>query len=176
MNIIVKTKEQINGIRKSSKLAAECLLYIKDFVKPGIKTIDLDKLLNEFIVKHNAIPAPLNYLGFPNSACISVNEVVCHGVPNEYVLKNGDIVNIDVTTILNGYYGDTSETFPVGKISKEAKKLMEITKSALNIGIQQVRPNNYYNNIGYEIGKYVLPQGYGIVTQFMAHGDGFFFF
>jgi methionyl aminopeptidase len=173
MNIIIKNKEQINGIRKSCKLAAETLNYLSDHIIPGISTEELDVLAAEFIKKNNAIAAPLNYNGFPKSICTSINEVVCHGIPCENdVLKNGDIINIDVTTILNGYYGDTSKTFAVGKVSKEAKDLIDVTEECLKIGIDQVYPNNYLGNIGYHIATFAKSKGYSVVYQFVGHGTG----
>ena len=155
MNVIIKNKEQINGIRKSCKLAAETLNYLSEHIAPGISTEELDVLAAEFIKKNNAIAAPLNYRGFPKSICTSINEVVCHGIPSENdVLKNGDIINIDVTTILNGYYGDTSKTFAVGKVTKEASDLIDITEKCLKIGIDQVYPDNHLGNIGFQIGTF----------------------
>ena len=173
MNIIIKNKEQINGIRKSCKLAAETLSYLSEYVTPGISTEELDNLAAEFIKKNNAIAAPLNYKGFPKSICTSINEVVCHGIPSTNdILKNGDIVNIDVTTILNGYYGDTSKTFAVGKVSKEAQDLIDITEKCLQAGIEQVYPNNHLGNIGFEIAKLAKSKGYSVVYQFVGHGTG----
>ena len=126
MNIIIKTTEQIEGIRKSSKLAGETLLYIEPYVKEGVSTEYLDSLIHQFMVERGAIPATLDYNGFPKSCCISLNEVVCHGIPStSTILKNGDILNVDVTTILDGYFGDTSKMFIVGQVSPEAEKLIK---------------------------------------------------
>jgi len=173
MNIIIKTKEQIDGIRKSSKLAGEVLLYIADFVKEGVSTYYLDQLINNYIVERNAIPATMNYNGFPKSCCISPNDVVCHGIPSEdVILKNGDILNIDVTTILNGYFGDTSKMFIVGETSETAMKLVNATKHCLDLGIQQVRPGNYFGNIGYVISRYAIAQGFTVVYEYCGHGVG----
>ena len=173
MNIIIKTKEQIDGIRKSSKLAGEVLLYIADFVKEGVSTYYLDQLINNYIVERNAIPATMNYNGFPKSCCISPNDVVCHGIPSEdVILKNGDILNIDVTTILNGYFVDTSKMFIVGETSETAMKLVNATKHCLDLGIQQVRPGNYFGNIGYVISRYAIAQGFTVVYEYCGHGVG----
>ena len=173
MNIIIKTKEQIDGIRKSSKLAGEVLLYIADFVKEGVSTYYLDQLINNYIVERNAIPATMNYNGFPKSCCISPNDVVCHGIPSEdVILKNGDILNIDVTTILNGYFGDTSKMFIVGETSETAMTLVNATKHCLDLGIQQVRPGNYFGNIGYVISRYAIAQGFTVVYEYCGHGVG----
>jgi len=173
MNIIIKTVEQIEGIRKSSKLAGEVLLYISDFVKEGVSTYYLDQLIHNYIVEHKAIPATMNYNGFPKSCCISPNDVICHGIPSEdVILKTGDILNIDITTILNGYFGDTSKMFIVGQTSEEALKLVNATKHCLDLGIQQVRPGNHFGNIGYAISRYAIAQGFTVVYEYCGHGVG----
>ncbi len=173
MAIIIKNQEQIEGIRKSSQLAGQTLNYIAPFVKAGVHTEYLDQLIEQFMRNHGAIPATLGYNGYPKSSCISPNNIICHGIPSkEMVLKEGDIVNIDVTTILNGYYGDTSRMFQVGEISKEASNLLEATKHCLHLGIQQVRPGNYFGNIGYVIGRYAQAIGYSVVYEFCGHGVG----
>jgi len=173
MSIIIKTKEQIDGIRESSRLAANVLLYIEEFVKEGVSTEYLDKLIHDYIVEHNAIPATLNYSGYPKSSCISLNEVVCHGIPSpDNIIKNGDILNIDVTTILNGYYGDTSKMYMVGNVSDKAEKLVEATRHCLKLGIQQVMPGNYFGNIGFNIARYAQAKGFSVVYEFCGHGIG----
>ncbi|GET33564.1 methionine aminopeptidase [Prolixibacter bellariivorans] len=173
MSIRIKTQEQIDGIRKSSKLAAETLKFIEPHVKEGVTTEHLDNLIHQFILDHGAIPATLNYNGYPKSSCISLNEVVCHGIPSpDITLKNGDILNIDVTTILDGYYGDTSRMFTVGEVSEKAQKLIEVTKHCLDLAIQQVRPGNYLGNIGYVISRYATSQGFSVVYEFCGHGVG----
>ncbi|RUT80090.1 type I methionyl aminopeptidase [Ancylomarina longa] len=171
--IIIKTAEQIEGIRKSSQLAGNTLKYISDYVKEGVSTLYLDQLIEAYIRDNGAIPAPLNYYGFPKSCCISVNDVICHGIPDEKtILKKGDILNIDVTTILDGYFGDTSSMFTVGEISKQAEKLIEDTEHALYLGIEQVKPGNYFGNIGFTIGRYAKAKKYGVVYEFCGHGVG----
>jgi len=173
MNIIIKNKEQIEGIRKSSKLAGEVLIYIEDFVKEGVSTYYLDQLIHNYIIGHKAIPATMNYNGFPKSCCISPNDVICHGIPAEdVILKNGDILNIDITTILNGFFGDTSKMFIVGQTTETALKLVNATKHCLNLGIQQVRPGNYLGNIGYAISRYAIAQGFTVVYEYCGHGVG----
>ena len=173
MNIIIKTAEQIEGIRRSAKLAGEALVYIEPYVKAGVTTEYLDQLIHQFIVERGAIPATLNYNGYTKSSCISLNEVVCHGVPSpKTTLKDGDILNIDVTTILDGYFGDTSKMYTVGTVSPEAQKLIDATKHCLDLGIQQVRPGNYVGNIGAAITRYAQAQGYGVVYEFCGHGVG----
>lgn len=171
--IIIKTPEQIEGIRKSSKLAGQTLEYIAQFVKEGVSTEFLNAKIDEYVREHGAIPATLGYGGYPKSCCISLNEVVCHGIPSENtVLKNGDILNIDVTTILNGYYGDTSKMFTVGEVSPVALDLIEVTRHGLQLGIQQVKPGNVFGNIGHAISKYVKAQGYSVVYEYCGHGVG----
>lgn len=171
--IIIKTPEQIDGIRKSSKLAASALVYVSEFVKEGVSTEFLDKKIEAYIRDNGAIPATLGYNGYPKSSCISLNEVVCHGIPSpKTILKNGDILNIDVTTILNGYYGDTSKMYTVGEVSEEAKNLIEVTEHCLNLGIQQVAPGNYFGNIGFVIDRYARAKGYSVVYEFCGHGVG----
>lgn len=173
MTIIIKTPEQIEGIRKSSKLAGQALEYVSEFVREGVSTEFLNQKIDAFVRENGAIPATLGYGGYPKSCCISLNEVVCHGIPSEKViLKNGDILNIDVTTILNGYYGDTSKMYTVGEVSPLALELIEVTKHGMNLGIQQVKPGNYFGNIGHAISKYVKSQGYSVVYEYCGHGVG----
>lgn len=160
-------------MRAAGKLAAEILQYIEPFVKPGINTQELNDLCHEYTVKNGAISAPLNYKGFPKSICTSINDVVCHGIPKTTdVLKDGDIINIDVTPILNGYHGDTSKTFLVGKVKPEIKKLVTDTEKAMWIGIEQVKPGNRVNDISNAIDEFLTTHGYGIVRDLMGHGIG----
>ncbi len=171
--IIIKTPEQIEGIRKSSKLAGQTLEYIADFVKEGVSTEFLDQKIEAFMRENEAIPATFGYSGFPKSCCTSINEVVCHGIPSENtILKNGDILNIDVTTILNGYYGDTSKMFTIGEVSQIALDLIEVTRHSLFLGIQQVKPGNNFGNIGFAISKYVKSKGFSVVYEYCGHGVG----
>jgi methionyl aminopeptidase len=171
--IIIKTPEQIDGIRKSSKLAGQSLEFIAEFVKEGVSTEFLNRKIDDFIRQNGAISATLGYSGYPKSCCISINEVVCHGIPSETtILKNGDILNIDVTTILNGYFGDTSKMYTVGEVSPKALDLIEVTKHCMNLGIQQVRPGNHVGNIGHAISTYAKAKGYGVVYEFCGHGVG----
>lgn len=173
--IIIKTEEQIEGIRKSCLLAADALDYIEPYVKEGVTTIELNDLVEKFIRDHGATPAPLGYLGYPKAICTSLNEVVCHGVPNETILKNGDIINIDVTTILNGYYGDTSKMYAVGKVSAEARRILAVAQDCLAIGIAQVQPGNMFGMIPQVITQYATRRGYSVVYQFCGHGTGLMF-
>jgi len=170
--VIIKTPEQIEGIRKSCKLAARCLDMIGPHVVAGVTTGKLNDILEEFIRDHGAIPACLGYKGFPKAVCISVNEVICHGIPGEYVLKDGDILNIDVTTILNGFYGDTSFMYWAGEPSQEAKHLLYVTNECLARGITEVKPGAHISNIGYEINKFAVENGCSVVDFFCGHGTG----
>ncbi len=172
-DIIIKTPEQIEGIRKSSQLAGQSLVMIEEFVKPGVSTGFLNDKIEEFVRGHGAIPATIGYNGYPKATCISINEVVCHGIPGkDQLLKEGDILNIDVTAILNGYYGDTSRMYAVGEISAKARQLIDAAKHCLDLGIQQVRPGNYIGNIGFVIGRYAKAQKYSVVYEFCGHGVG----
>ncbi len=172
-NIVIKSKEQIEGVRRASQLAGETLKFISDYVKEGVSTLYLNDLIDQYTRDNNAIPAPLNYHDFPKSCCISLNNVICHGIPDsKTILKEGDILNIDVTSILNGYYGDTSTMFTIGDVSKEAEDIVEIAEHCLYLGIEQVRPGNYFGNIGFNIGKYARSKKCSVVYQFCGHGIG----
>lgn len=171
-NIKIYDNEALKGMRKAGKLAREVLDYIEPYIKEGITTDELNTLCHDFIVSNNAIPAPLNYNGFPKSICTSVNNVICHGIPCEYRLKSGDIINIDVTVNLNGWYGDTNRTFAVGKCTHLVETLIETTKKALQIGIEAVKPFGYFGDIGKAIQKYIDKQGFSIVRDYCGHGIG----
>ncbi len=171
--IIIKTPEQIEGIRRSCRLAAQALDFIEPYVVEGVTTAELDRRLEEFIRDHGAVPAPKGYRGYPKATCISPNEVVCHGIPSEeVVLRPGDILNIDVTTILDGYYGDTSRMFYVPPLSEEAERLLRVTKECLDLGIEQVYPGNPFGAIGEAIEQHARAHGYGVVYEFCGHGVG----
>ena len=159
-------------MRASGKLAAQVLVMIEKHVKPGVTTLELNDICHDFIMSAGAIPAPLNYKGFPKSICTSVNEVVCHGIPNaSHVLKDGDIINIDITTIVDGYHGDTSKTFLVGNsVSPAAKNLVKITEECMYRGIEMVRPGARLGDIGHAI--QVESNGYSVVRDFVGHGIG----
>jgi len=171
--ITIHTKtEEFEGMRNAGKLAAEVLDFIAPHVTPGITTGALDTLCHDFIVARNAIPAPLNYRGFPKSICTSINHVVCHGIPGDKVLRDGDIVNIDITVILDGWHGDTSRMFPVGKVGVKATRLIEITYESLMRGIEVVRPGATVGDIGHAIQEFVEKQRYSVVRDFCGHGLG----
>ena len=170
--ITIHAPSDFEGMRKSGRLAAETLDFITPYVQPGIATEELDQLCHDFIVNHGAIPAPLNYNGFPKSICTSVNHVVCHGIPGPKKLQKGDIINIDVTTILDGWHGDTSRMFAVGEIPLRAKKLIEITFESMMRAIEMVRPGVHLGDIGHAIQSYVEPKGFSVVRDFCGHGVG----
>lgn len=173
MAIIIKSKKQIEGIRKSCQLAAATLDFISEHVVSGVTTEHLDNLMHNYMQENEAVPATLGYHGFPKSSCISLNNVICHGIPSkDTILKDGDILNIDVTTILNGYFGDTSRMFTIGEISAVAKKLIEVTKECLDLGIEQVQPKKRTGNIGFAIAKHAKANGFSVVHQFCGHGVG----
>ena len=150
-NIKIHNSDDFENMRLAGQLAAECLDFITDFVKPGISTKEIDEICHNFQVERGAIPAPLNYKGFPKSVCTSVNHVVCHGIPGEKILSDGDIINIDVTPKLNGWHGDTSRMFYVGDVKLKAKKLVETTYEAMMRGIEMVKPGNTTGDIGHAI-------------------------
>jgi len=178
MTITYKDAAGIAGMRVAGKLAAEVLDFLTPHVQPGISTNALDKLAHDYIVEvQGAIPAPLNYTGggnrpYPKSICTSVNYQVCHGIPNEKVLKKGDIVNIDVTVIKDGWHGDTSRMFMVGEVSIAAKRLCHITYEAMWHGIRLVRPGIHLGDIGFAIQKFAESQGFSVVREFCGHGIG----
>jgi methionyl aminopeptidase len=171
--IIIHEEKDFEGMRKAGLLARQTLDYISTFIQDGISTEKLDKLCHDFIIQNNAIPAPLNYRGFPKSICTSINNVVCHGIPKEAdVLKMGDILNIDVTVILDGYYGDTSRMFFVGKPSPMAERLCKVTFEAMMLGIEKAKVGNKIREIGIAIQNHVEKNGYSCVRDFCGHGVG----
>ena len=160
-------------MRATGRLAAQVLEFVEPFVKPGVTTDELDRRCHDFIIEHDAIPAPLNYKGFPRSICTSINEVVCHGIPGPQKLAEGDIINIDITTILQGYHGDTSEMFCVGEVSDEATKLIDVTRRSMWRGIEEVAAGKRIGDIGAAIQAYAEAEhGYGVVEAFCGHGIG----
>lgn len=170
--IIIKNAEQIEGIRRSSQLAGNCLKEVAPYVKAGVTTEYLNNFCRDYVRDHKAVPATLGYNGYKHETCISINDVICHGIPGKQELRDGDIVNIDVTTILDGYFGDTSKMYNVGGITEHAQKLVDAAKECLRIGIMQCRPGNRFGNIGYEINKYATSLGYSVVYEFCGHGVG----
>ena len=173
--IRLKNAQDVEGIRRAGRLVVDTLDLAESHIKPGIKTDDINKLVHEFTVKHGATPAPLNYRGYPKSVCVSINEVICHGIPGERVLRDGDIVNVDVTSILNGYYADASKTFFVGEPGADAKKIVVVARTSLKVGLDQVRPDNTIGDIGWAIQRYAEGAGCSVVREFVGHGVGFDF-
>jgi methionyl aminopeptidase len=171
-DIRLKDEKDIDGMRRAGKIAVDTLEMVKAHIKPGVKTDDINTLVHEFTLKHGAVPAPLNYRGYPKSVCISINEVICHGIPGERLLKDGDIVNIDVTPILDGYYADASKTFFVGTPSPNAKKIVHVARESLKAGMSMSRPGKTIGDIGWAIQKYAESQGCSVVREFVGHGIG----
>lgn len=169
---VVKTQEQIEGIRKSGKLTKEILDKVGDIVKAGVTTNEINRWVHDYTVKNGGIPAPLNYNGFPKSVCTSINDVICHGIPDETILKDGDIINIDVTTILDGYYSDASRMFIIGNASAKANKLVEVAKECLYLGLEQVKPYTSLNNVGRAVEEHAKKNGFSIVRDYGGHGIG----
>ncbi len=173
MSIVIKTPDEIEKMRIAGRLAAEVLEMLEPHVTPGVTTEELDRICHDYIVEvQGAVPAPLNYRGFPKSICTSVNHQVCHGIPGNKTLKNGDIVNIDVTVIKDGFHGDTSKMFMIGEPSILARRLCDITREAMNIGIEQVKPGAHLNDIGASIQKFVESHNYSVVREYCGHGIG----
>ena len=171
--ISIKSERELEIMRKSCTLAANTLEFIKPYVKPGVSTGKLNDLCHEYIISHGAYPSPLNYHGFPKSICTSVNEVICHGIPNnKEILKDGDICNIDVTTYLDSFHGDTNKTFYVGEVKPEIKKLVEVTFDCMMVGIEQVKPGAFIGDIGDAIQTLAHSKGYSIVQEYCGHGIG----
>ncbi|MCO7226505.1 type I methionyl aminopeptidase [Pleionea sp. CnH1-48] len=173
MSVIIKSPEEIEKMRVAGKLASEVLEMIGPFVKKGVTTDELNQICHDYIVnEQDAIPAPLDYHGFPKSICTSVNHVVCHGIPSDKRLKDGDIINIDVTVIKDGYHGDTSKMFVVGKPSIQSERLIKITQECLYLGIEMVKPGVQLGDIGHAISNYAHKHNYSVVQEYCGHGIG----
>ena len=170
--IRIHSKTEFDGMRKSCKLAARTLDMIGEFVAPGVSTDQLNQLCHDFMISNNAIPATLGYRGFPKSCCISINHVVCHGIPGNKKLKEGDILNIDVTCILDGWYGDTSRMYVAGELQRKAARLIDVTHESLMRGISVVKPGNTFGDIGATIQKFVESNKMSVVRDFCGHGLG----
>jgi len=173
MSVQIKTPEAIERMRVAGRLAADVLDMIESHVQPGVTTDELDAICHDFITRvQKAVPAPLNYRGFPKSICTSVNHQVCHGIPGNKRLKRGDIVNVDITVIKDGYHGDTSKMFFVGEPSVLARRLVNITREAMFRGIRAVRPGATLGDIGHAIQQFVESQDYSVVREYCGHGIG----
>ncbi|MDM8523772.1 type I methionyl aminopeptidase [Desulfococcaceae bacterium HSG8] len=173
--IRLKGEKDIEGIRKAGRLVLETLDLAESSIRPGMTTDEINTLIHDFTIKNNARPAPLNYRGFPKSTCVSVNEVICHGIPGKRILNDGDIVNVDVTSVLDGYYADANKTFFVGEPGTDAKKIVEVSKESMKLGISMVRPGNTIGDIGWAIQDYAEERDCSVVREFVGHGVGFEF-
>ena len=173
---LLKTPEQIEGIRQSGVINTGVLDLIEKEIKAGMSTLEIDQLVYDYTVGHGAIPAPLNYEGFPKSVCTSINEVVCHGIPSaDVILKEGDIINVDVSTMLNGYYSDASRMFIIGETTPEKKRLVDVTLECLHIGMEVAKPFSFVGDIGHAIQQYAEKNGYSVVRDLCGHGVGLAF-
>ena len=170
---LIKTEEQIEGIRRSGVVNSGILDLVGKEIKAGMSTAEIDKLVYDYTISHGAIPAPLNFEGFPKSVCTSINEVVCHGIPSEKEkLRDGDIINVDVSTILDGYYSDASRMYMIGKVSPEKEKLVRVAKECLEIGMEAAKPFGYVGDIGHAIQKHAEKNGVSVVRDLCGHGVG----
>ncbi|WP_293715880.1 type I methionyl aminopeptidase [uncultured Parabacteroides sp.] len=170
---LIKTEEQIEGIRRSGVVNSGILDLVAKEIKAGMSTAQIDKLVYDYTTDHGAIPAPLNFEGFPKSVCTSINEVVCHGIPSEKeILKEGDIINVDVSTILDGYFSDASRMFMIGKVSPEKEKLVRVAKECLEVGMKAAKPFGYVGDIGHAVQKHAEKNGFSVVRDLCGHGVG----
>lgn len=173
---LIKTAEQIEGIRRSGVVNTGVLDLVAREIHEGMTTQEIDTLVYDYTTAHGAVPAPLNYEGFPKSVCTSVNEVVCHGIPNDYeVLRKGDIINVDVSTILNGYYSDASRMFVIGKAAPEKQRLVDVARECLELGMKAARPFGFLGDIGYAIQRHAEAAGFSVVRDLCGHGVGLAF-
>ena len=173
--IRLKKKSDIEGIRQAGRLVLNTLDLVESAIAPGLITDEINTLVHEYTIKNGATPAPLNYRGFPKSVCVSVNEVICHGIPGNRVIKDGDIVNVDVTSILNGYFADANKTFLAGDPDPDARKIVTIARECLGQGMSAVKPGNTLGDIGWSIQTYAEARGCSVVREFVGHGVGFDF-
>ncbi len=170
--VIIKTPEQIEGIRRSCRLTREILDRVEESIKAGVTTEEIDMWVHDYTVSHHAVPATLGYNGYPKSVCTSLNNVICHGIPDQTVLKEGDIINVDVTTILDGYFGDASRMFIIGKASPDAEKLVRVARECMMFGIEQIKPFADIGEIGYAIEQHASNEGFSVVRDYGGHGVG----
>lgn len=170
---LIKTPEDIEGIKRSAKVNVGVLDYVAERIGPGVTTGEIDRWVHDYTVEHGAIPAPLDYEGYPKSVCTSINEVVCHGIPSDdEVLVEGDIVNIDCSTILDGYFSDSSRMFCIGEVDAEKKRLVDVTKEAVDKALARVRPWGLLGDVGHVVNKFAKESGYTVVREFGGHGIG----
>ena len=170
---LIKTPEQIEGIRRSGMLNTAVLDKVAEVIREGMSTAEIDKIVYDYTTSHGGIPAPLNYEGFPKSVCTSINEVVCHGIPSdEEILEEGDIINVDCSTILNGYFSDSSRMFCIGEVSPEKKKLVQVTKECVELGLKEVKPWGFLGDMGQAVHDHAYANGYTVVREIGGHGVG----
>jgi methionyl aminopeptidase len=170
--IKIYNEDDFAGMRKASQITAKCLDELSNMIKPGVTTQEIDDFVYQFGVDHNAYPATLNYRGFTKSCCTSINHVVCHGIPNEKPLREGEIINVDVTYVIDGWHGDSSRMYAVGEIKRAAERLIEVTYKSLMLGIEAVKPGNTTGHIGEAIQKYAESERCSVVREFCGHGVG----
>jgi len=170
--LVFKNQEEIEIIRRNNLLVSKTLAEVAQLIKPGVTTLELDKRADEFIRDHGAVPGFLGYGGFPNTLCTSVNDQVVHGIPSDYVLKDGDIVSVDCGTYMDGFYGDSAYTFPVGNVSDEVMQLLRTTKESLLLGVEQAIEGNRVGDIGYAVQMHAEKAGYSVVREMVGHGLG----
>ncbi|HKK89902.1 MAG TPA: type I methionyl aminopeptidase [Desulfobacteraceae bacterium] len=171
-DITIKEPHQIDGIKKTGRLLLSIMEKVEALIRPGITTDEINTLVHEETVRAGAVSAPLNYRGFPKSVCVSVNEVICHGIPGDRVLKDGDIVNVDITPILNGFYADASKTFFVGTPTDQGKKIVSVARESLKRAIEMVKPGVQLGDLGWTIQQYAEGRGCSVVREFVGHGVG----
>lgn len=172
-NVLVKSRRQLDGIRESGKINTAVLDYVEQHIRAGISTAQIDRWVYELTTERGAVPAPLNFEGFPKSVCTSLNSVVCHGIPDEKtILKEGDIINVDVSTKYKGYFSDASRTFCIGEVSQDKKRLVKIAKEAVSVGLMAVKPWNPLGDMGHAVHMFVESQGYTVVADIGGHGVG----
>ena len=171
--IILKSAEDIKAMRKACRLASKTLIEAGKMVEPGVNTLEIDDFVYHYTLKHHGIPAPLHYEGFPKSVCTSINEEVCHGIPdNKHILKNGDIINVDCSTILDGYFSDSSRMYCIGDVSDEKRRLVEVTKECVQIGLDAVIPWTFLGDMGSKVHEHAVKNGYSVVREIGGHGIG----
>ena len=174
-NIRLKAPADVEKIRQAGQLVMATFKEVEAVLRPGLVTDEINTIVHDFTVRHGATPAPLNYRGFPKSVCVSINEVICHGIPGPRELKDGDIVNIDITSILDGYYADANQTYFIGTPGEDAQKIVGVARTCLKEGLAMVRPGNSIGDIGWAIQQYAESQGCSVVREFVGHGVGFTF-
>lgn len=174
-NIRLKTAADVEKIRAAGQLVLATFAEVEKILGPGLVTDEINTIVHDFTVGHGATPAPLNYRGFPKSVCVSINDVICHGIPGPRVLKDGDIVNVDITSILDGYYADANKTFFIGTPGEDARKIVDVARTCLKEGLAMVRPGNCIGDIGWAIQQYAESQNCSVVREFVGHGVGFQF-